>query len=114
MKKLSPVSVGMAIKTIREQSKMSANDLAKQTGMTASSLSRTENGYRAVELSEAVTIAQCAGTSLDELIKLAEHLESSPFVHQREAAMAEMRRSMTEVKDAAIEVLRDLRKSTAE
>jgi transcriptional regulator with XRE-family HTH domain len=108
--KLSPVAIGMAMRTLREQVKMSANDLAKQTGMTPSSLSRTENGYRSLELAEADLIAVTIGTTVADLLRVARHLEDSGTVQQREKALVEFHRSLAEVKGAATVALADLQR----
>jgi len=109
MKKLNPVAVGLAIKAIRENAKMSATDVAKQAEMTASSYSRTENGYRAVELAEAVLICQATGTKLDNLVEVAKNAERSEHIKVREQAVAELQRSKAGIKEIADVVLQSLR-----
>jgi transcriptional regulator with XRE-family HTH domain len=111
MKKLTPIALGMAVRMVRENAKMSATDLAKMIGITSSSLSRTENGYRAVELAEAELICACTGTSLNELIEGARRLDNSGVVQQRVKAMADLQRSLAEVKSAADQVMNEIRKN---
>lgn len=105
---LSSVAIGLAVKAIREQAKMSANDLAKQVDMTPSSLSRTENGYRILDIVQADLIAQAAGKNISDIVNLAKALEKEGHVQQREKAITEYRRSMEDVKDATAAVMIDL------
>jgi transcriptional regulator with XRE-family HTH domain len=109
--KLSPAALGLAIKTLRDQARMSANDLALQAGMTPSSLSRTENGFRQVELAEATLIAEALGAKVDDVVRIAREVQSSGIVKQRERAMAELHRSMAQVKEAAVAVMAELQRA---
>lgn len=89
---------------------LTAADLAKQVGITASSLSRTENGLRALELHEAAAIATVLGTSVQALLDLAQRLEETGIVKERKEATAELQRYLSGTRTAALAALEHVRK----
>lgn len=104
--KISTHALGAAIKMARENARMSATDVAQQTEITTSSLSRTENGHRAVELAEALQLVDVIGISLDDLIKTARHLDSQGVLQQKIAAKNAFDQSLAEVRAAAAEIMK--------
>jgi transcriptional regulator with XRE-family HTH domain len=108
--KLDRISVGLAVRTAREAVMLTAADLAKQVGITASSLSRTENGLRALELHEAAAIASVLGTSVQALLDLAQRLEETGIVKERKEATAELQRYISGTRTAALAALEQVRK----
>lgn len=108
--KLSPVSLGMAIEQILKDADMTAAVLAEKISITTSSLSRTINGLRAVELAEADLIAQVTGKTVDDLLNLARMFERDGHVRERINAMAVLDKSLRRVDAAASRVLKKLRK----
>ncbi|MFT7774035.1 helix-turn-helix transcriptional regulator [Roseateles sp.] len=77
------MSMGLAVLAAREAAKLTAADLAKMAGITASSLSRTENGLRALELVEADAIAKAVGLDIPKLLSLAETFERDGAADRR-------------------------------
>lgn len=108
--KLDRISVGLAVRTAREAVMVTAADLAKQVGITASSLSRTENGLRSLELDEAAAIASVLGTSVQELLNLAQRLEKTGIVKERKEATADLQRYISGTRAAALAALEQVRK----
>jgi transcriptional regulator with XRE-family HTH domain len=80
---ISRMSVGLAVRASREAAKLSAADLANMAGMNASTLSRTENGLRALELVEAMEIATAVGLDIPKLLSLAETFERDGAADRR-------------------------------
>jgi transcriptional regulator with XRE-family HTH domain len=105
---LSRISLGMALRTAREAVKVTANDLARQVGMTPSAISRTENGLRALELSEAARIAPVLGTTVEGLLTVAKRLEESGLASEQSEAVKDFNRSLAEAQEAALAALKEV------
>lgn len=74
---LSRNAVGLAVRALRDAAARTLEDLAGAAGMTASSLSRTENGLRSVEFAEAVRLAEALGIGVTDFLELAQNIERS-------------------------------------
>lgn len=79
-------ALGLAVKTVRERLNITANELAARTGITPSSLSRTENGVRMLALDEAANVSTILGITVQELMDLAIALEKSGVLRQHNKA----------------------------
>lgn len=106
---LNPVAVGEAIRILRERARMGAGDLAAQAGMTSSTLSRTENGLRAVELAEAVSIVETVGSPLQTLVDLARDPKVAALIQARQKVVADLQQSKADIKKAADQALDELK-----
>ena len=73
--KLSRASVGLAVRAAREAAGLTLNDVAGMTGMTQSTLSRTELGERDLAYTEILGIAEVAKIDVEALRTLAETFE---------------------------------------
>ena len=73
--KLSRASVGLAVRAAREAAGMTLGDLAGAAGMTATSLSRSENALRDIEFAEIVAIADAVKIDVETIRSLAETFE---------------------------------------
>ncbi len=61
-------AVGPRLKRLRQRSDVTLTDLAKQTGISASTLSRLEAGLRRPTLEQLLPLARAHGVTLDELV----------------------------------------------
>jgi transcriptional regulator with XRE-family HTH domain len=104
--KLSRKSVGLAVRAAREAANLTSADLAGQTAMTPSSLSRTENGLRALEFHEAVAVAKCLGIEVEDLRTLAETFERDELPRKLEAKQRDLNNLQRLAVKAAIELSR--------
>jgi transcriptional regulator with XRE-family HTH domain len=100
--KLSRISVGLAVRSAREAAELTLNDLAKLTGMTVPSLSRSENGLRDLEFAEVVAIANAVKLNLETVRSLAETFE---YAGSAETARkkSELERDLVVLQRSAIE-----------
>jgi len=73
--KLNRTSIGLAVRSARVAAAMTATDLSALTGISSSSISRTESGLRELEFSEALLISRALGISVSVLQDLAETFE---------------------------------------
>ena len=101
MRPLNSAAVGLAIRFERERLKITANDLAAQTDITPSSLSRTERGQRMLDLDEADRLARKLGLTVDSLLSKAAELESSGVVKRHIEAMRSLGASILEGRQLA-------------
>lgn len=68
---ISNAAIGSAIRALRDRVDLSVNDLAKITGLSPSTLSRTEAGARHPRVSELDSIAKAVSITLDDFLNLA-------------------------------------------
>jgi transcriptional regulator with XRE-family HTH domain len=61
-------AVGPRLKRLRQRSDVTLTDLAKQTGISVSTLSRLEAGLRRPTLEQLLPLARAHGLTLDELV----------------------------------------------
>ena len=61
-------AVGPRLKRLRQRRDITLTDLAKQTGISASTLSRLEAGLRRPTLEQLLPLARAHGVTLDELV----------------------------------------------
>ena len=61
-------AVGPRLKRLRQRRDVTLTDLAKQTGISASTLSRLETGLRRPTLEQLLPLARAHGVTLDELV----------------------------------------------
>lgn len=73
--KISRTSVGLAVRSARMAANLTAADLAMLTGISTSSVSRTESGQRDLEFREALAIAKVLGIEVSVLQDLSEVFE---------------------------------------
>lgn len=109
---ITRISIGLAVKAAREALKLTANDLSKQAGISTSSLSRTENGFRGFDLEEAVAISEALGIKVQALVDLANEFEISGAAEERAATIKQLQRSFTETTKVATGILRDIKNGT--
>lgn len=72
---ISRIALGMAVRAVRDAAKLTLNDLAVATGMTSSSLSRSETGLRDLTFAEVLAIATAVKIDVDTLRSMAETFE---------------------------------------
>jgi transcriptional regulator with XRE-family HTH domain len=72
---ISRISMGLAIRAVRDMAKLTLSALSDKTGIPISSLSRIENGLRSVDFAEALAIAEVAKIDISTLRTLAETFE---------------------------------------
>jgi transcriptional regulator with XRE-family HTH domain len=113
MQELNTAAVGLAVKFTREQLKITGNELARQAGLTPSSLSRTERGVRMLALDEASKIATIFGMTVNDLIGVAHQLEKTGLVQQRDDAFRDFQRALEEAKSATESALDSLKSAAA-
>jgi transcriptional regulator with XRE-family HTH domain len=99
--KLSRTSLGLAVRAAREAAKLTANDLARLADMDRSALSRTENGLRSLEFSEAVAIAAVVGVDVEALRTLAETFEREG-VDSKRTAQREIQQDLNRLQRLAV------------
>jgi transcriptional regulator with XRE-family HTH domain len=80
--------MGLAVRAAREAAKLTLSDLATQTGVSLSSLSRTENGLRALEFTEALAIAAACQVDIEGLRTLGETFERQGATQKQSAKQA--------------------------
>ena len=73
--KLSRISIGLAVRTLRDAGGKTLSDLAGRVGMTLSSLSRSENGQRDMSFAEITAIAAELSIDIEYLRTVAETFE---------------------------------------
>jgi transcriptional regulator with XRE-family HTH domain len=103
---LSRVSIGLAVRSVREAAVMTLDDLATAVGMTSSSLSRTENGLRAVEFAEVVRLSEVVGLPVEAFLGLAQAFENQGATaksEKRGKLKADLDRLQREAVEAAVE-----------
>jgi transcriptional regulator with XRE-family HTH domain/mannose-6-phosphate isomerase-like protein (cupin superfamily) len=61
-------AVGPRLKRLRQRREITLNDLAQQTGISSSTLSRLEAGLRRPTLEQLLPLARAYGVTLDELV----------------------------------------------
>lgn len=105
--KLSRTSLGLAVRAARKAANMTAESLSEASGIDRSALSRTENGLRSLEFSEAVTIAAILNIDVESLRTLAETFEREGAPAKRENQReieVDLNRLQRAVVQAAIEL----------
>lgn len=100
--KLSRMSVGLAVRAMRDAARLTINDLATMTGISISSLSRTENGLRDLNFAEATAIAAAVKIDIEHLRTLAETFEREG-VTDKQRQVSELERDLNELQRLAIE-----------
>lgn len=94
--------MGLAVRAAREAARLTLNDLAQMTGITATSLSRSENGQRDIEFAEAVAIANAVKIDVETLRTFAETFERAG-VAKKAQKMSDLEKDMNELQRAAVE-----------
>lgn len=61
-------AIGIAIKQLRDEKKLSTNDLAKMTGISQSTISKLENGKRSADIDILNKIATALNTDINNII----------------------------------------------
>ncbi len=100
--KLTRVSLGMAVRTAREAAKLTLNDLAIATGLTQSSLSRSEIGQRDLAFTEVLAIAEVLKIEVSQLRDLAETFERDG-VSEKAEKRDQLAHDLNELQRTAIE-----------
>lgn len=100
--KLSRISVGLAVRAAREAAGLTLNDLAGITGITLSSLSRSETGQRDLAFTEVLAISDGLKIDPETLRSLAETFEragATKTQHKRD----QLARDLNDLQRLAIE-----------
>jgi|GEM_PF-5007669 len=100
--KLSRISVGLAVRAAREAAGLTLNDLAGITGITLSSLSRSETGQRDLAFTEVLAISDGLKVDPETLRSLAETFERAGVTktqHKRD----QLARDLNDLQRLAIE-----------
>jgi len=100
--KLTRTSLGLAVRAARDQAKLTLSDLSAQTGIPTSTLSKTENGLRALEFNEALAIANVCKIDVEVLRTLAETFEREG-AHQKQSTRNELAADLNNLQRLAIE-----------
>jgi len=108
MESLNAAALGLAVRFAREGLQLMSSDLAAQTGITPSSLSRSERGLRMLDLDEAGRISKVLGISIDELVQRARRLDETGVVKQHVAALRDLSRALDAGRAAAQAVEKEL------
>jgi transcriptional regulator with XRE-family HTH domain len=108
MTELNTAAIGLAVRSARERLKITGNDLASQTKMNPSSLSRSEQGKRMLSLDEAASVARVLGMSIQDLVDLAAELEKQGLVKQRDVAAQDFQKALERARDAASSAMNQL------
>jgi transcriptional regulator with XRE-family HTH domain len=101
MESLNTAALGLAVRFAREELKLTSNDLAAQTGITPSSLSRSERGLRMLDLDEAGRVAKVLGMTIDSLVERSKILEKAGVVRNHMAALQDLSRALDAGRAAA-------------
>lgn len=72
---MTSLQIGLAVKSARIASKMSAKQLAERIGLTASALSKIESGKQSLGFAEGEEICSALGIRTDHLAALAREVE---------------------------------------
>lgn len=100
--KLSKISMGMAVRCMRDTAKLTLSQLSEATGIPVSSLSRTENGLRALDFAEAVAICEAVGLDVGALRLLAETFEREG-VAEKQRAQAQLSKDLNDLQRLALQ-----------
>lgn len=109
--KLSRTSVGLAVRAAREAAGLTLNDLSGITGITVSSLSRSETGQRDLAYTEVLAIAAAVKIDGETLRTLAETFERAG-VEKTQRKRDELARDLNELQRIAIEATIEARAFT--
>jgi transcriptional regulator with XRE-family HTH domain len=104
--KLTRISVGLAVRAAREAAGLTLNDLAGLTGITLSTISRSETGQRDISFTEVLAISQALKISAETLRSLAETFErggASETQHKRNQLFSDLNDLQRLAIEAAIE-----------
>ena len=99
--KLSRTAIGMAVRAARDQARLTSADLAEQTGIDKSALSRTENGIRALEFGEALAIAKALKVDVEVLRTFAETFEREG-AHEKKQGIKQFEKDLNLLQREAI------------
>ncbi len=92
--KLSPVSVGMAVRAARQAARLPLSDISEKTKISVSSLSRVENGLRSLDFIEAANLAEVLNVDLEHFRALASTFEEDGMPErtaQKKQALADLK-----------------------
>jgi len=106
--KLTRTSLGLAVRSARRVGQVTLSDLAAATGLTVSSLSRTENGERDLGFGEASLIAEALKIDVETLRSLAEAIERGGAADKKSAS-AGLARDLAELQRVAMEAVIEAR-----
>lgn len=114
--KLSRASLGLAVRAAREAAGLTLMDLAGSTGMTQSTLSRSELGERDLAFTEVLSIADAVQLSVEDLRTFAETLERDGEAEThaaKQASRSKLAQDLNALQRRAIEVAIGIRATTA-
>lgn len=100
--KLTRTSVGLAVRAAREAAGFTLNDLAGMTGITLSTISRSETGQRDLAFTEFISIAQALKIDAETLRSLAETFERAG-VSETQRKRDQLSRDLNDLQRLAIE-----------
>lgn len=98
---------GARIRLYRESMAMTQEELAQQTDIVASSISKIEHGTRKVTLEEAVRFAEVFHISLPELAGIPE------FPGQNDVVKTQIQRCAQKMRDATTSIMDDLERTVS-
>lgn len=87
---LSTVELGRAIKRHREELNLSLRDVADQTGVSASTLSRIENGTGRPDADNIARLSQWLDMPVDRMMKIQSGDTVEPVIYYPHEAMPEI------------------------
>ena len=106
MTHLSRASLGLAVRAAREAAGLTLNDLVGMTGLTQSTLSRSELGERDIAFTELLAIADAVKVDLEDLRTLAETFEREGAAEKHAAkqhARSQLAHDLNDLQRLAIE-----------
>ena len=75
MKTLSDTQIGLAVKSARRASGLSAKQLAERSDLSATALSKIESGKQSINFAQAFSVCFVLGIRVDHLAALAHEIE---------------------------------------
>lgn len=100
MNMLSDIQIGLAVKSARLAADLSAKQLAEQSGLTSSALSKIETGKQALGFAEAAEICSALGVRVDHLLALAREVE--PIATETASLRDQLRHDLRELEQQTI------------
>ena len=96
----SDIQIGLAVKSARLASGLSAKQLAEQSGLTPSALSKIEAGKQTMGLGQAAAVAATLGVRVDHLLALAKEVE--PLAAEHESLREQLRNDLRRLEQQTI------------
>lgn len=81
---MEQLTLGLAIKALRENKKLSAKELSLSAGLPEYVVSRIENGKLRLDFATAYALSSAMGVTMDELANVARSLAPSRIIEKTE------------------------------